>query len=213
VSTLAPPQNCSIEAPAALDVPTIYVTTLITPNDEHKEMEHVWFEYLICAAGCDPHFQYQFHTHAAPSKPLAQHKNGAPSSGSDHKAVWVSLMKMKVEFMATLATQLPSNSTLFFLDVDVIVFRPLSELLSWVYADSFTFMWENNKTVNTGFYALRSGPTSIAMLDTWRKRSTGPKGKGVNDQSQMNAYLRENTQLKNTFPWEVATTHMGNIFS
>ena len=122
-------------------------------------------------------------------------------------------MKMKVEFMATLATQLPSNSTLFFLDVDVIVFRPLSELLSWVYADSFTFMWENNHTVNTGFYALRSGPTSIAMLDTWRKRSIGPKGKGENDQTQMNAYLRENPQLKNTFPRDVATTHMGNIFS
>ena len=89
--------------------------------------------------------------------------------------------------MAALATQLPRNSTLFSPDVDVIFFRPLSELLSWIYADSFTFMWKNKQTVNTVFYALWSGPTSIAMLDTWRKRSIGPKEKGENDQTQMNA--------------------------
>lgn len=77
VSTVPPPKNCLIEAPAALDAPTIHVATLITPDNETKELEHVWFEYLICAAGRDPHFQYQFHTHAAPSKPLAQQKRSA----------------------------------------------------------------------------------------------------------------------------------------
>ena len=41
VNTVPPPQNCSIEAPSALDAPTIHVATLIAPDDEHKEMEHV----------------------------------------------------------------------------------------------------------------------------------------------------------------------------
>ena len=129
VSTVPPPQNCSIETPAALNAPVIHVATLVTP--ELREMRNVWFEYLNCAAGRDPHFQYQFHMHSsAPLKPLAlRGADGAGSGGLYGEDFWFRVLKMKIEFIAKLANQLPSDSTIFSLDVDVIVFRPLSEAL------------------------------------------------------------------------------------
>jgi hypothetical protein len=176
-------------------------------------MRNVWFEYLNCAAGRDPHFQYQFHMHSAPSKPLAlRGADGAGSGGLYGEDFWFRVLKMKIEFIAKLANQLPSDSTIFFLDVDVIVFRPLSEALPWVPIDGITFLRQTEVEVNTGFYALRSGPSSIAMLDAWLADISQPWRKAANDQSLMNVYLRENPQMKHTFPWEIATISPTKIF-
>jgi hypothetical protein len=193
----------------------LHVLTFSTP--ETCELLHCWFSWMAAMTRSDTRTRYHLHVEAPGQIASGRHVVRG------HRPVWFEALRMRLGFVVRFmnSTAVDEGALVLFTDLDVLPFRPLSELaVAMPQSSDVHFMrepcWQCSPVrshadyrgaVNAGVYLMRGHARTRRFLEEWRQRLEWTAF-DANDQDVAFDVLRANkgrTHRWGTFPpWLVA---------